>query len=60
MSPRQILIVPIFKGSYEYAQELRGIFRKQRMYVDVDLSGEVLEKKILKGWLAQYNFIFGM
>jgi threonyl-tRNA synthetase len=59
MSPRQILIIPIFKGSYEYAQELRGIFWKQKIYVDADLSGVVLKKKIRKDQLAQYNFIFG-
>jgi len=59
LSPRQILIIPIFKGSYDYAQELRGIFRKQKMYADVDLSGEVLKKKIRRGQLAQYNFVLG-
>lgn len=59
LSPRQILIIPIFKGSYDYAQELREIFRKQKMYADVDLSGEVLKKKIRRGQLAQYNFVLG-
>lgn len=59
LSPRQILIIPVFKASYDYAQELRGIFRKQKMFVDVDLSGDLLKKKIRKGQLAQYNFIFG-
>lgn len=58
LSPRQILIIPVGKGFYEYGQELRAIFRKHKMYVDVDLSGEVLKKKIRTGQLAQYNFIF--
>ncbi len=29
------------------------------MYVDVDLSGNTLQKKIRTGQLLQYNFIFG-
>jgi threonyl-tRNA synthetase len=59
LSPRQILIVPVGVGFYEYAQEVQGIFRKQHMFVDVDLSGNTLQKKIRTGQLAQYNFIFG-
>jgi threonyl-tRNA synthetase len=59
LSPRQILIVPVGVGFYEYAQEVQTIFKKQNMFVDVDLSGNTLQKKIRTGQLSQYNFIFG-
>jgi threonyl-tRNA synthetase len=59
LSPRQILIVPVGVGFYEYAKEVQGIFHKEKFFVDVDLSGNTLQKKIRTGQLAQYNFIFG-
>lgn len=59
ISPRQILIIPVTKSSYNYAQELQGIFHRVRFYVDVDLSGNTLQKKIAIGQLEKYNFIFG-
>lgn len=59
LSPRQILIVPVGVGFYDYAEKVRAIFHQEKMYVDVDLSGNTLQKKIRTGQLAQYNFIFG-
>lgn len=59
LSPRQILVVPVGVGFYEYGQEVRNAFHDKGMYVDVDLSGNTLQKKIRTGQLAQYNFIFG-
>lgn len=59
LSPRQILVIPVGKGYQEYAEEVKDIFHKQNMFVDVDLTGETLPKKIRTGQLAQYNFIFG-
>ncbi|RYP30070.1 hypothetical protein DL767_006421 [Monosporascus sp. MG133] len=58
LSPRQILVIPVGVGFYPYAQEVQSIFHKEKMYVDVDLSGNTLQKKIRNGQLAQYNFIF--
>ncbi|TLD17561.1 uncharacterized protein PgNI_00470 [Pyricularia grisea] len=58
LSPRQILVVPVGKGFYDYAEEVRSIFKKAKMFVDVDTSGNTLMKKIRTGQLAQYNFIF--
>ncbi|KAH8802679.1 putative threonyl-tRNA synthetase, cytoplasmic [Xylogone sp. PMI_703] len=58
LSPRQILIVPVGVGFYDYAKEVQNIFKAQNMYVDVDLSGNTLQKKIRTGQLSQYNFIF--
>jgi len=59
LSPRQILVIPVGVGFFNYAQEVQKIFKAQRMFVDVDLSGNTLQKKVRTGQLAQYNFIFG-
>ncbi|ORY67096.1 threonyl-tRNA synthetase [Pseudomassariella vexata] len=58
LSPRQILIIPVGVGFYPYAEEVQGVFKKAKMFVDVDLSGNTLQKKVRTGQLAQYNFIF--
>ncbi|KAJ2896288.1 uncharacterized protein MKZ38_005690 [Zalerion maritima] len=58
LSPRQILVVPVGKGFYEYGEEVAKIFRDKMMFVDVDTSGNTLQKKIRTGQLAQYNSIF--
>jgi threonyl-tRNA synthetase len=59
LSPRQILIVPVMPALNEYAEEVRAILKKHKFYVDSDLSGNTLPKKVRKGQLEQYNFIFG-
>jgi threonyl-tRNA synthetase len=58
LSPRQILVIPVGRGYEDYAKEVQSIFKDQRLFVDVDLSGNTLQKKIRTGQLAQYNFIF--
>jgi threonyl-tRNA synthetase len=59
LSPRQILVIPVGVGFMDYAREVREIFNKEDFWVDVDESGNTLQKKIRTGQLAQYNFIFG-
>lgn len=59
LSPRQIMIIPVMKGAEDYVRELQAIFHKARMYVDVDLSGNTLQKKIRNAQIEQYNFTFG-
>lgn len=59
LSPRQVLVIPVMKGAEDYVREIQGIFHKARLYVDIDVSGNTLQKKIRSGQLAQYNFIFG-
>jgi threonyl-tRNA synthetase len=59
LSPRQILVIPVMKSAEDYVREIQGIFHKAKMYVDIDVSGNTLQKKIRTGQLAQYNFIFG-
>lgn len=59
ISPRQILIVPVMPALNDYAKELQQILQADKLNVDVDVSGNTLQKKIRTGQLAQYNFIFG-
>lgn len=58
LSPRQVMVIPVGKGFYDYAEEVRKIFKNKLMHVDVDTSGETLPKKIRRAQLAQYNFVF--
>lgn len=58
ISPRQILIVPIMPAVNDYVEELQEILRGDKLVVDIDVSGNTLQKKIRSGQLAQYNFIF--
>lgn len=59
LSPRQILVIPVMKAANDYVEEIQSIIHKAKMYVDTDLSGNTLQKKIRTGQLQQYNFIFG-
>ena len=58
LSPRQIMIVPVMPAVNDYVLELQSVFRQEGMHVDVDLSGNTMQKKIRSAQLAQYNFIF--
>lgn len=59
LSPRQIFIIPIMSAVNGYVLEVQKIFKEKMMYVDVDVSGNTLQKKIRNGQIEQYNFIFG-
>jgi len=54
------MVIPVGKGFYDYADEVRQIFHRHEMYVDVDLSGNTLLKKIAlaQGESSRYNFTF--
>ncbi|KAI9796264.1 MAG: hypothetical protein M1825_000855 [Sarcosagium campestre] len=58
LSPRQIMIIPVMKEAEGYAREVQVLFQKARMYVDLDISGNTLPKKIRNAQMAQYNFVF--
>ena len=60
ISPRQILIVPVMPAANDYVYELQQILKDDKHNVDIDISGNTMQKKIRSGQLAQYNFIFGM
>ena len=59
LSPRQILVIPVMPAVNDYVLEVQSIFRAKGMHIDVDISGNTMQKKIRTGQLAQYNFIFG-
>ena len=59
VSPRQILIVPVMPAVNDYVEELQRILQGDKLNVDIDISGNTMQKKIRTGQLAQYNFIFG-
>ena len=59
LSPRQVLIVPVMPTVNDYVEEVQRLLRGQKMNVDIDVSGNTLQKKIRTGQLQQYNFIFG-
>ena len=53
LSPRQVMVIPVGMGFLGYAQEVAQILKKERIYVDVDSSGNTLQKKIRTAQLAQ-------
>jgi threonyl-tRNA synthetase len=57
VSPRQLQIVPVSNKFYDYAEQVYHRLFGAGFYVDKDLSGETLNKKIRAAQLAQYNFI---
>jgi threonyl-tRNA synthetase len=60
LSPRQVMVIPVMVGATDYVLEVQKMFRAKGMHVDVDLSGNTMNKKIRAAQLAQYNYIFGM
>lgn len=58
ISPRQIMVIPVGVGYYEYANEVKAIFHEQGLNVDVDVSGNTLKDKIRTAQLERYNFTF--
>ena len=59
LSPRQVLIVPVMPAVNDYVEEVQRLLKAQKMNVDIDISGNTMQKKIRTGQLQQYNFIFG-
>lgn len=59
LSPRQVMVIPVGMGFVPYAQEVKEILKKARIFVDIDTTGNTLPKKVRNAQLAQYNFVFG-
>ena len=59
LSPRQVLVIPVMPSANDYVLEVQGLLEASEIYADVDVSGNTMQKKILKGQQALYNFIFG-
>ncbi len=59
LSPRQVLVIPVMPAVNDYVEEVQTMLRAHKMHVDIDISGNTMQKKIRTGQLQQYNFIFG-
>lgn len=59
LSPRQVLIIPVMPAVNDYVEEVQKLLRGQKLHADIDISGNTMPKKILRGQHQQYNFIFG-
>lgn len=59
LSPRQILVIPVMPTVNDYVEEVQKLFKAEKMNIDIDISGNTMQKKIRTGQLQQYNFIFG-
>jgi threonyl-tRNA synthetase len=59
LSPRQVLVVPVMPALNEYVEEVQLKLRKRGLYADIDIGGNTMPKKILRGQQQMYNFIFG-
>ena len=57
LSPRQVVVIPVAKDVYGYAEKVRQTLWDAGLYADVDTSPETLPKKVRNGEIAQYNFI---
>ncbi|ODQ78479.1 hypothetical protein BABINDRAFT_84950 [Babjeviella inositovora NRRL Y-12698] len=58
LSPRQVLVVPVGVGYFEYAETVNAKLKAAGFYSDVDVSGNTLQKKVRNGQMSKYNFIF--
>ncbi|CAI7616958.1 unnamed protein product [Penicillium manginii] len=58
LNPKQIVIVPVMPQLNEYAEEVKSIFTADKLHVEVDTSGNTLQKKIRNATLSQASFIF--
>ena len=59
LSPRQVLVVPVMPAINDYVEEVQAKLRARQIYADIDISGNTMPKKILRGQQQLYNFIFG-
>ena len=59
LSPRQVLVVPVMPALNEYVEEVQARLKQHGLYADIDISGNTMPKKILRGQQQLYNFIFG-
>ena len=58
LSPRQVLVIPVMPAVNDYVEEVQRLLRAQKLHADIDISGNTMPKKILRGQHHQYNFIF--
>lgn len=57
ISPRQLQIIPIGKDHLEYAEKLKNLLTLKGFSVEVDSSGDKLDKKIRNAQVDGFNYI---
>ncbi|KAI4160441.1 MAG: hypothetical protein LQ342_005765, partial [Letrouitia transgressa] len=50
------MVIPVMAGAECYATEVKDLLRRSSLHVDIDVSGNTMEKKIQVAQVAQYNF----
>ena len=58
LSPRQVLVVPVMPALNDYVTQVQAQLRAKQIYTDIDIGGNTMPKKILRGQQQMYNFIF--
>eukprot|EP00769_Ergobibamus_cyprinoides_P004658 gnl/Ergobibamus_cyprinoides/847.p1 GENE.gnl/Ergobibamus_cyprinoides/847~~gnl/Ergobibamus_cyprinoides/847.p1 ORF type:complete len:404 (-),score=221.91 gnl/Ergobibamus_cyprinoides/847:730-1893(-) len=57
LSPRQAIVVPVSAKFGDYAEDVRAELKAAGLFVEVDHSGDTLQKKIRNAQVAQFNYI---
>ncbi|XP_020270441.1 threonine--tRNA ligase, mitochondrial 1 [Asparagus officinalis] len=57
LSPRQAIVFPVSKKNNDYALQVRDQIHQAGYFVDVDVTGKTIEKKVRDYQMAQYNYI---
>lgn len=58
LSPRQVVVIPIAGAFNDYAAQVAKTLNDAGIYAEVDLSDNMLKKKVRNGEVGHYNFIF--
>ncbi|KAI0451081.1 putative threonyl-tRNA synthetase, cytoplasmic [Xylaria acuta] len=46
ISPRQVVVIPVMTGAYDYVKEVQTLLRTNKSHADVSLSADTLNKKV--------------
>eukprot|EP01126_Amoeba_proteus_P049082 TRINITY_DN5717_c0_g1_i6.p1 TRINITY_DN5717_c0_g1~~TRINITY_DN5717_c0_g1_i6.p1 ORF type:complete len:701 (-),score=122.00 TRINITY_DN5717_c0_g1_i6:51-2153(-) len=57
LSPRQVVICTVSDTCTEFAKNIQQIIKTENFYVDLNLEGETIQKKIRVAQQAKYNYI---
>merc|ERR1712157_214286 len=57
LSPKQVMVVPISAGSYEYAEQVKQAFHQAKFFVEADTRDLTMQKKVREAQLSQFNYI---
>lgn len=58
LNPRQVAVIPVAPACEAYAQEVCEVLRRNKIHAKADLSASTFRKKICRGQLEQYSFMF--